>query len=172
MSTRDVVQFIHDVNFESLPSEVISQAKVAIRDHLGVMLASIHDRAVEAARSVALRMGGALESTLIGSSNKVPVNMAAMVGAVMARTLDMDDGAYRQTGHLAHAGGVVVPSALALAEWQHASGKELIATTVAAYEVTLRAGWIISLWKMFAPAGMAGTYGAAAAAAKLMKLST
>jgi 2-methylcitrate dehydratase PrpD len=171
MSTATVAQFINEIKFENLPPEVISQAKIAIRDHLGVMLAAVDDRAVAAARSVALQMGGASEATLIGTNSKVPVNMAAMVGAIMARTLDMDDGAYRKTGHLAHAGGVVVPSTLALAEWQGVSGKELIAATVASYEVTLRAGWLISLWKMFAPAGMAGTYGAAAVAAKLMKLS-
>ena len=172
MSTNTVAQFIKEIKFENLPSNVIDQAKVAIRDHLGVMLAAKDDRAVTAARNVACQMGGATEATLIGTNSKVPVNMAAMVGAVMARTLDMDDGAYRKTGHLAHAGGVVVPSTLALAEWKEVSGKELIAATVAAYEVTLRAGWIISLWKMFAPAGMAGTYGAAAAAAKLMNLNT
>jgi len=172
MSSQNVAKFIANVHFETLPPAIIHQAKVAIRDHVGGMLAAFQDKAVTAARNVAIRMGGAQESTLIGTGTKVPVNLAAMVGAIMARTLDMDDGAYRQTGHLAHAGGVVVPSALSLAEWQNASGKQLIEATVAAYEVTLRAGWIISLWKIFAPAGMAGTYGAAAAAAKLMKLNT
>jgi len=170
MSTDTIARFVRDVKFKNLPSEVTARAKVAIRDHLGVMLAAAHDRAVQAAGSVARNMGGAREATLIGTAEKVPVNLASMVGAVMARTLDMDDGAYRQTGHLAHAGGVVVPCALSLAEWRNATGKELIEAAAAAYEVTLRAGWIISLWKMFAPAGMAGTYGAAAAGAKLMNL--
>lgn len=171
MSTQDVGKFITEINFDRLPLDVVGQAKVAIRDHLGVMLSAIDDKAVAAARKVALRMRGREESTLIGTGVKVPVNLAAMVGAIMARTLDMDDGAYRVSGHLAHAGGVVVPSALSVAEYENATGKELIEATVAGYEVTLRAGWLISLWKMFAPAGMAGTYGAAAVAAKLLKLS-
>ena len=66
----------------------------------------------------------------------------------------------------------MVPSSLAVAERQNATGKQLIEAVVVGYEVALRAGWIISLWGMFAPAGMAGTYGVAAAAAKLLGLST
>jgi 2-methylcitrate dehydratase PrpD len=170
MSTQTVAAFINDVKFETLPEKVIKQVKTAVRDHIGVMLAAVDDTAVLAARQFAMRMGGTKESSLIGTAVKSPCNVAAMVNAIMARTLDMDDGAYRASGHLAHAGGVVIPSSLAVAECCHASGKQFIEAVAASYEVTLRAGWLISLWKMFAPAGMAGTYGAAAAAAKLFKL--
>jgi len=172
VSTRDVAGFITSTSFDTLPPEVVAKAKVAIRDHLGVLLAAHDDKAVAAAREVALAMGGREESTLIGIGVKVPCNMASLVNAVMTRTLDMDDGAYRARGHLAHAGGVVVPSSLAVAERQNATGEQLIEAVVVGYEVALRAGWIISLWGMFAPAGMAGTYGAAAAASKLLGLST
>jgi len=172
MNTRDVANFITATSFDTLPADVTTKAKVAIRDHLGVLLAAHHDKAVAAARKVALAMGGREESTLIGIGAKVPCNMASLVNAVMTRTMDMDDGAYRPTGHLAHAGGVVVPTSLAVAERQNATGKQLIEAAVVGYEVALRAGWIISLWGMFAPAGMAGTYGAAAATAKLLGLST
>jgi len=172
MSTKDVASFITSTSFDRLPADVVAKAKVTIRDHLGVLLAAHNDRAVAAARKMVMAMGGREESTLIGAGVKVPCNTASLVGAVMARTLDMDDGVYRATGHLAHAGGVVVPSSLAVAERQNATGKQLIEAVVVGYEAALRAGWIISLWKMFAPAGMAGTYGAAAAAAKLLGLST
>jgi len=171
MSTSTVADFITATDFNDLPASVVTQAKVAIQDHLGVLLAAYDDQAVAAARKLALALGGRGDATLIGDGAKVPCNMAAMVGAIMTRTNDMDDGAYRLSGHLAHAGGVVVPSCLAMAEYQHVTGKELITATVIAYEAALRAGWIISLWKMFAPAGMAGTYGAAAGASKLLRLS-
>jgi len=172
MSTKDVANFITTTSFDRLPTDVVAKAEVAIRDHLGVLLAAHDDKAVAAARKVAIAMGGREEATLIGIGVKVPCNLAALVNTVMTRTLDMDDGAYRATGHLAHAGGVVVPSSLEVAERQNATGKQLIEAVVVGYEVALRAGWIISLWGMFAPAGMAGTYGAAAAAAKLLGLST
>jgi len=170
MSTEKVTNFIIDTNFDSLPLEVISQAKLAVKDHIGVMLAAKEDRAVQAARKYALGVGGVAEATLAGTNNRVSCATAAMVNTIMTRTLDMDDGAYRPTGHLVHAGGVVVPSALAVAERERVTGREFIVAVSIAYEVALRAGWLISLWKMFAPAGMAGTYGAAAAAAKILRL--
>jgi len=172
MSTQTVAEFISDLKYDNLPANVIAQAKIAIRDHIGVMLAAYQDEAVNAARNFAINMGGRGESTLHGTKDKVPCNLAAMVGAIMARTLDMDDGSYRKFGHLAHAGGVVVPSCLAVAERQKSTGKALIEAAVSGYEVDLRAGWVVALWKMFAPAGMAGTYGSAALAAKLLSLDT
>ncbi len=170
MSTTQVADFIIDTKFAALPPDVVHQLKLAIRDHLGVMFAARDDRAVTAARRMVTALEGNPEATLLGTTLKAPANYAAMVGAIMARTLDMDDGAYRPTGHLAHAGGTVVPSVMAVAERVHADGKALIEAAAVAYEVTLRAGWLISLWGMFVPAGMAGTYGAAAGAARLLGL--
>jgi len=172
MSSRNVANFITAATFDRLPPEVVTQAKVAIRDHLGALLAARGDRAVAAASRVAMAMGGREEATLLDAGIKVPCNLAAMVNTTMTSTLDMDDGAYRPIGHLVHAGRVVVPTSLAVAERRNASGKDLIEAVVIAYEVTLRAGWLIRLWGTVAPAGMAGNYGAAAATAKLLGLST
>jgi len=97
-----------------------------------------------------------------------------MANAIMAGCLDLDDGDYRPVGHLAHAGRIAVPTSLALAESTGATGKDLIVAVAIAYEVTLRAGWLILGWgenhRTYPSSGMTGTYGAAAAAAKLMGL--
>ena len=146
MSTKDVANFIITTSFDRLPANVVVKAKVAIQDHLGVLLAAHDDRAVAAARKVALTMGGREESTLLGIGVKVPCNMASLVNAVMTRTLDMDDGAYRATGHLAHAGGVVVPSSLAVAEHQNATGKQLVeAVVVIVVILTRKRTWSVEL---------------------------
>lgn len=175
MSTQNVVSFISDTTFGRLPIDVVTRAKVAIRDHIGALLAAQGNTAVVASSNMAIAMGGRQDATLLDARVKVSVNLAAMVNTIMTGCLDLDDGAYRVRGHLAHAGRVVVPTSLALAEFAGATGKDLITATVIAYEVTLRAGWLISLWgvneRMYAPSGMAGTYGATAAAAKLMRLS-
>ncbi len=134
------------------------------------MLAAREDAAVLAASTAALAMGGLPQASLIGSNRRLPVNGAAMVNAVMASTLDMDDGAYRPVGHLGHAGGVLVPTALALAESRHASGKDLILATVIGYEMALRVGWLSFLGGQYAPAGMVGNFGAAAVTARLLGL--
>ena len=59
MSTTRVADFIRNTSYQDLPPEVIQQVKLAIRDHLGVMIASRDDRAVTAAEW-ALDGGGCL----------------------------------------------------------------------------------------------------------------
>ncbi len=176
MTTRDVASFITAVNFDELPPSVVVRARVAVLDCLGVALAAHEDRAVDAARNVAMETGGAEESTLIGTTARVPCAAASWVNAVMVSTLDMDDFSLgtgtEDPAPRGHPGSVVVPSSLALAERQKATGKEMIEAVVAGYEVALRTAWM--KWRLAGEppvAGTAGAYGAAAAAAKLLRLN-
>lgn len=171
MSTKAVADFVVATNYDMFPSNVVKQAKVAIRDTFGVALAACKDRAVEATRRVATAMAGRGESTLIGIGAKVPCNIAASVNAIMASTLDMDDGAWGITGHKGHLGSIVVPSSLAVAERQNATGKDLIEAVVVGYEVGLRTGGMIAKTiNTSLVSGTPGTYGAAAITAKLLGL--
>ncbi len=99
MSTKDVADFVANLKFDRLPPEVIAQAKRGIQDVIGVMIASHKDRAVEAARRLALARAGKKESTLIGVGEKAPCEMAALVNGVLATTLDLDDGSMGLPGH-------------------------------------------------------------------------
>jgi len=172
MSTKAVADFVAEVKFDKLPPEVVVQAKKAIRDVIGVMIAAHQDRAVEAARRLAKAKGGKEESTLFGIGLKVPCEMAALVNAAMATTLDMDDGSMGLPGHTrfhrGHPGGMVIASSLAMAEREKATGEAFIEAVVAGCEVELTTAWMIGEAVL---AGRTGTYGAAAAAAKLLKLS-
>jgi len=171
MSTKDVADFVVEAEFDGFPPNVVKQAKVAIRDSLGVAIVAHRDRALEATRTVAMAMNGTEESTLMGVGTKVPCNVAAWVNAIMASTLDMDDGSWGATGHKGHIGGIVVPSSLAVAERQGATGKKLIEAVVVGYEVGLRTGCMMAE-KINYPivSGTPGTYGAAVATSKLLGL--
>jgi 2-methylcitrate dehydratase PrpD len=97
--------------------------------------------------------------------------MAAFVNSIMASTLDMDDGSMGLRGHLrvhrGHHGGIIIPSAMAVAQRQQATGKKLLEAVIAGYEVSLMTAWVIGQTVL---AGLTGCYGAAAAAAKLLNL--
>mgnify|MGYP001074945098 CR=1 FL=1 len=172
MSTKAVADFVAEVKFDKLLPEVVVQAKKAIRDVIGVMIAAHKDKAVEATRKLVIANGGKKESTLIGTGIKVPCEMAALVHAAMATTLDMDDGSMGLPGHprfhRGHPGGMVIASSLAMAEREKTTGKAFIEAVVAGYEVELTTAWMIGEAVL---AGRTGTYGAAVAAAKLLKLS-
>jgi 2-methylcitrate dehydratase PrpD len=167
MQTKDVAEFIAELQFDDLPSEVILKAKMAIRDCIGVALAGYDDHASRAIRNVVLGMGGVAESSVIGTSIKAPCNLASWVNAVLSSTLDMDDGSFGPEGHRGHPGCIVIPSSLAVSEKEKMSGKDLINAVVVGIEVALRAGSILALGKQGITSGKSGSFGAAASAAKL-----
>ena len=96
---------------------------------------------------------------------------AAMVNAAGAHGFELDD--YLPAGKT-HAGAVIVPVALAVAD-EYTSGEELVTAIVAAYDVVGRVslamnaasarsrGWHVT--------GLTGPFGAAAVAGRLMELS-
>lgn len=171
MSTQNVADFIRRTNYADLPADVAEITKTAVLDHVGVMLAARDDKSVAAVAKLVRALGGRADATLLDRGGKVPVASAAMVGAVMAGTMDLDDGAFRPVGHLTHAGRVIIPSVLAVAEYVNASGRQLLEAVAIGYEVSLRAGWLIRDWgEELTPAGMVAGYGAAAATGKLIGL--
>lgn len=171
MDTRDVANFVLTTSFEKLPPDVIVQTKSIILDTLGVSLAGRDTRAAECSRRMVRAMGGKEEATLLGVGVKLPAMLATLSNSVQASACDMDDGMYGPWGHIGHFGSVIVPSSLCIAEAQRSTGKELIEAVVVGYETAIVAG--LSLLRMAGvlTTGSTGSYGAAAAVAKLLRLN-
>jgi 2-methylcitrate dehydratase PrpD len=164
--------FIINIHYDHLKSEVISQAKKLILDLIGVSLSGY--KLMDFPRlmvSYIEGLGGTPEATIIQTKKKFPAVNAAFANASCAHALDMDDG--HRFGAL-HPGAVVIPAAIASAELSKASTKDMITGVVVGYEIMIRIGMAInpsSLNRGFHATGITGTFGAAAAAASIMKLS-
>ena len=164
--------FIVSTRYDQFNSEVILQAKKLILDLVGVSLAGY--KLMEFPRMVVGYMaglGGTPEATIIQTKRKFPAINAAFANAAYAHALDMDDG-HRFAA--SHPGTVIIPAALAAAELSKASTKELIVGIVVGYEIMIRIGMAInpsSLNRGFHATGITGSFGAAAAAASIIKLT-
>ena len=164
--------FILDTHYDQLKAELVSQAKKLILDLIGVSLAGY--KLMEFPRmmvSYLENLGGTPEATILQTKKKFPAIHAALANASCAHAIDMDDG--HRFGAL-HPGTVIIPAALAGAELSGASTKELIAGVVTGYEIMIRLGSAInpsSLNRGFHATGIIGPFGAAAATARMMKLS-
>jgi len=164
--------FTVSTRYDDLEPEVIHQAKKLILDLIGVSLAGC--KLMEFPHVVVNyieSLGGTPEATIIQTKRKFPAVNAAFANAAYAHALDMDDG-HRFAA--SHPGTVIIPVALAAAELSKATTKELIAGIVVGYEVMIRIGMAItpsSLNRGFHITGITGPFGAAAAAASIMKLS-
>ena len=169
--TEQFAAFLADTDYDDLPEQVVKEAKERIMDTLGAAIAGSVNWEYAAQLREACRELGTGDCGVIGGENCYPAAHAAMVNATYAHSVELDDG-HKNAG--CHAGAVVVPTALTMAQSLGKSGRELITAVALGYEVTYRIASHVNpaqINKGFHPSSNCGAYGAAAVAGKLMGLS-
>ncbi|MBN1189074.1 MAG: MmgE/PrpD family protein [Dehalococcoidales bacterium] len=173
--TAELVKNVVETGFESLDTEYIEKAKLRILDTLGCAMAGAETAGCRGMLELVRRWGGAGESTLIVHGGKFPAHNAAAMNSLMARSLDFEpvEAEGENNTSPAHISGTTIPSALAVAEQQAASGKELITALVIGDDIASRlgvsSGYDFKLgWDN---TGTFNVFGAAAIAAKLLRLN-
>jgi 2-methylcitrate dehydratase PrpD len=169
--TEALATFAAGLAFERIPEPVLRRTEDLFLDWLGSALAGKGARPVEAIAAVARLMGPASgpSEILISRTTSSPA-FAAMVNAAASHFAEQDDV---HNGSVFHPAAVVFPAALATAQALGSSGAELLAASVAGYEVGIRVGEFLgrSHYKVFHTTGTAGTLAAAAATGRLLGLS-
>jgi 2-methylcitrate dehydratase PrpD len=124
------------------------------------------------ATEYATSSGGKAEATVVGSSIRTNAESAAFANGTLGHGFEIDD-AYPPG--LLHPGAVIISAALAAAERDRLSGKDLLVAVILGYDVMCRVGCSLSptqLYRGFHPTSVAGPIGAAAAVGKLLHLHT
>ena len=136
--TATLARFAAELRLEQIPSPVLRRCEDLLLDWLGSALAGKGARPVEAIARVARLMGPAEGpcEILIDRSRSTPA-FAAMVNAASSHFAEQDDV---HNGSVFHPAAVVFPAALAVAQALGSSGRELLAASVAGYEVGIRIG--------------------------------
>ena len=168
---KTLAQFAAGLTLDAIPAPVLRRAEDLLLDWLACALASKGARPVETIARFAERMGpaGGPCEILVHRTRSSPL-MAAVANAAASHFAEQDDV---HNGAVFHPGTVVFPPALAVAQALGASGAELLAAAVAGYEVGIRVGEFLgrSHYRIFHTTGTAGTFAAAAAAGRLLRLS-
>jgi 2-methylcitrate dehydratase PrpD len=162
---------VTQTGYESMPPEVVNQAKLCVLDLVGVALAGANSELGRMALKLAQETGQGQESSVWGAEEKLPSAAAVFVNAMRGHIMDMDDG-HRYSA--AHMGVVTVPVAIALAERENLTGRELIEAVVIGYEIGVRLGTFINpghLKRGFHTTATVGAFASAAVAAKILQLS-
>ncbi len=157
------------LEFEQLPAAVVSTVKALILDHLGVAAFGSTTPWGKAVAETLRPFGGTQESSIYFSSHKVPALTAALVNGTFAHGFELDDH-YRGV----HAGCVVIPAALAVAEREATDGRKVITAIVCGYEILARLAKTMPHISDNGhhPTGTIGPFGSAVAAGKILALST
>ena len=103
-------------------------------------------------------------------AGRASAGAAAFANGVATHILELDDV---HKGSTLHAAAPVIPAALAVAERERSSGAAFMLAVALGYEAALRVGEAVnpSHYRYWHPTGTAATFGAAAAAASLLRLS-
>jgi 2-methylcitrate dehydratase PrpD len=173
--TATLAGYVANLKFEDIPFEVLERAKILTLDFLGSAIRARRDAESTPAllkMLQALALDGNGTSTVFGDSKGWTPAVAALLNGALGHSLDFDD---THADSSLHPSAPVVPAAFAVGELVGASGREVLTAVVAGYEVCCRLGNALDPTSHYArgfhPTATAGTYGAAAAAAKLFGLS-
>lgn len=169
--TQKFAEFIARASYDSLPASAAAQARERIMDTLGAVLAGRSSWEYAQLLEDACAPLGTGRHAVIGSgAHRFPAARAAMIDAVYAHAVELDDG-HKNAG--CHAGAVIVPTALVMGQEMGCSGKEILTAVAVGYEVTYRIASHVNpaqIGRGFHPSSNCGVFGAAAAAGKLMGL--
>ena len=166
-------KFIYGLSFDTLPKEIIEKAKTCMVNGIGIGIACYDYEFAKIARQAikAEETGMAKEksATIFCDGSKVSVMGAALANAALFHGRAQED-----TLGSSHTGTVITPAALAIAERDGISGKEVMAAIVAGYEVVGAFDREVSAYttpRGFRASPVFGILGSAAAASKLFRLS-
>jgi 2-methylcitrate dehydratase PrpD len=169
--TSDLAHYVTGLRYDSLPPSTIAAAKRVTLDLLGVTLAAGPYPPARIITRYVRELGGNGRATVIGTDIRTSPPNAALANGTMAADMEQDD--VHPSSNL-HASSVFVPALLAIAEAYGADGEQWITALVAAYDVGCRLSRAMGDGNQYArgfhPTAVSGTFGAAAGAAKLLKL--
>ena len=158
------------LDYDNLPPPARELVRQCVLDYLGVAVAGASDGLVRLLLDEMNEAGGAPTASVIGHELRLPALSAALVNGAAAHALDYDDVNMAMPGHPSVA---ILPALLALAELRHSSGHAVATAFVAGYETTCRIGAALQPGHYnlgFHSTGTIGSFGAAAACARLLGL--
>jgi 2-methylcitrate dehydratase PrpD len=164
--------FVYRCSFKNIPPQVIEKGKTSLINGIGIGI-SCHDiESAKMARRLAKSESGTARrngATIFCDGSKVSLLSAAFANSCLFHSRAQED-----TLGTTHAGTIIIPAALVLAEKNGNSGKEVLEAIIAGYEIAGTLDRNLSAFttpRGFRASTIFGIIGCAAAASKLLKLS-
>jgi 2-methylcitrate dehydratase len=130
-----LADYVHSINYNTVPENVIHETKKRIIDSLGCGIGAFNESPVKISRKVAETARDAQGSTLFGTRKKTTQDLAAFVNGIMVRYFDYNDTYLSKEP--AHPSDNIGPC-FSVAESENATGKDLLVSIILAYEIQCR----------------------------------
>jgi 2-methylcitrate dehydratase PrpD len=150
----------------------LEEMKVLLLDYLGVALGGTRTESGRIAAQFSSDLGERGEATILGFGYRTSAPSAAFSNAILSHSIELDD-----VDSLAyfHFSPPILSAALAMAEREHTSGRDLLCAFVIGCDVMARLSSATNPSlrdKGFHTTSTCGVFGAAAASARLLGLGT
>jgi len=163
-ATQRFAEFISELSYSDIQKEAIEEAKKDLLEILGFAFAA-HEMYPSVEKMIS--------SCVLGSKGKPEATVWLRGDKVPAPNASLANGWYLGSGDrfsFGHFSGPIHAAAIATSELRNASGKELLTSMIAGYEICLRIGKAIQPSHLSKGFSYDGTFGAAAASAKALNL--
>lgn len=178
--TSAAAEFVEAVRFEDLPEEALRIGTRCVLDGLGLFVAGSDHEMVDILRAEAAETGGRPDAHLLGHTDRIPAAMAARVLGTSGHAHDWDDSQVSTDpahiyGLLTHPTIPPLTASLVMAQKLGGiDGKTFMLAFLTGFEVECKISeWMLPQHYMrgMHSSGTVGTFGAYAAAAKLLGLT-
>jgi 2-methylcitrate dehydratase PrpD len=155
--------------YPAIPEEAITAAKIFMLDTLAVAWAGSSAPGCREAYDLLAEEGGRKDATAWAYGARLPLQAAAFINGMSSAALDYDALGEHSPVHV---NVTVLPAALAIAEREEATGRDFLAALVVGSDIMCRLGGSASHpHKGWSYTSVLGTFGAAAAASRLLRLN-
>ena len=175
--TKYVSEFIVNTKYADIPADVLELGRKSLLDGFGLALAGSASVMAPLVRQYLQNLGVNGKAAVIGSSMKAPARFAAFANGVSIHADDFDDTQLaaakdRVYGLLTHPSVTTLPPAFAMCELAQRSGKDFMLAYHVGVEVETKIAEAIDPRHYndgFHTTGTCGSFGSAAACAKLAR---
>ncbi len=170
--TRTLARYASASRYEALPADVQHEGLRAFVNYIGCAAGASRENDIELMVKFLAEFNGAADTTIIGRREKLDALNATMINAMSSAALAFNDTHFVT---VAHPTSPVAAAALALAERQPVSGKDLLHALILGVEIQCRVGNILCVPPAESAVGLSmqglvGGIGAAVAAGKILAL--
>lgn len=169
-ATARLAEFVVKTTPRECPDAAVAQVRRAALDTLGVMLAGASEPSATAVRRVVMAEGGTPLCTVVGTSQRAAPTWAALANGAAGHAHDFDDTNFALMGHPS---APLLAAALAAAEAETASGRDVVVAYLIGFEISAALGLALNpdhYTRGWHATSSIGTLGCAAAAARILGL--
>lgn len=168
--SEKIALFSTRTTLKDIPKEVIKKAKLMILDFFAASLAGYKSPGCEEVSRLSREQGQG-RCTIIGYNYKTSPTFAALANGIIGHALDYDD---THSKSILHPTVAIAPAVLSLGEDRGVSGETLLLSFIIGVETMCKLGLACKKGPLetgYIYTSLIGTFGAAAASAKILDLS-